>query len=304
MNSIMDSREQITTVGDGLLVLAPAKINLSLLIAGKRADGFHEIETIMTKIDWYDEILIQPGRQTAIELICNGPHWAPAGEDNLVYKAAKSLLESCSLTPDVRITLTKNIPAGTGLGSASSDAAATLIGINHYFKLGLEQKSLFESAAKLGSDVAFFLGGPLAFCTGKGEKVKKINEIFNFTALLILPDVSISTKKVYANYRHNQHLYKELNIRIKNYILKNRIDLAIKMCTNMLAESCFELENNLAELKDAIELLGIGPCCLSGSGSAMFCIIESGDEGEAREGMSELAGKIGCKSIIVRNNRW
>ena len=300
----MDIREQITTVGDGLSVLAPAKINLSLLIAGKRPDGFHEIETIMAKIDWYDEILIQPGRQTGIELICRGPSWAPAGEDNLVYQAAKSLLESSGLTPDVRITLTKNIPAGTGLGSASSDAAATLIGLNHYFKLGLDQKYLFESASKLGSDVAFFLGGPLAFCTGKGEKVKNLDEIFNFTALLILPDVSVSTKKVYANYRHNRHLYKKLNIRIKNYILKNRIDLVVKMCTNMLAESCFDLEKSLANLKQTVESLGIGPYCLSGSGSAMFCIIKSGDEEEAREGMRELADKIGCKSIIVRNNRW
>lgn len=300
----MDNREQITTVGDGLLVLAPAKINLSLLIAGKRPDGFHEIETIMAKIDWYDEILIQPGRQTGIELICRGPNWAPAGEDNLVYKAAKSLLENCSPRPDVRITLTKNIPAGTGLGSASSDTAATLIGINRFCKLDLDRKNLFESAAKLGSDVAFFLDGPLAFCTGKGEKVKKLDEIFNFLALLILPDVSISTKKVYANYRHNQQLYKKLNIRIKNHILKNRIDLAVKMCTNMLAESCFDLEESLAELKKNIESLGIGPCCLSGSGSAMFCIIESGDEDEAREGMRKLADKIGCKSIVVRNNRW
>ena len=300
----MDSREQITTVGDGLLVLAPAKINLSLLIAGKRPDGFHEIETIMAKIDWYDEILIRPSRQAGIELICQGPNWAPAGEDNLVYRAAKSLLENCGPSPDVRITLTKNIPAGTGLGSASSDAAATLLGINHYFKLGLDQKNLFESAAKLGSDVAFFLGGPLAFCTGKGEKVKNLDDIFNFTALLILPDISVSTKMVYGIYRHNQYLYEKLNIRIKNHILKNRIDLAVKMCTNMLAESCFELENDLSELKGVIESLGIGPCCLSGSGSAMFCIIESGDEDEAREGMSELAEKIGCKSIIVRNNRW
>jgi len=216
----MDNREQITTVGDGLLLLAPAKINLSLLISGKRPDGFHEIETIMAKIDWYDEILIQPGRQAGIELICNGPHWAPAGEDNLVFRAAENLLESCDITPDVRITLTKNIPAGTGLGSASSDAAATLIGINHYFKLGLDQKNLIESATKLGSDVAFFLGGPLAFCTGKGEKVKKLDDIFNFTALLILPDVSVSTKMVYGIYQHNQHLYKKLNIRIKKCWLR------------------------------------------------------------------------------------
>ncbi len=131
-----------------------------------------------------------------------------------------------------------------------------------------------------------------------------MDEIFNFTALLILPDVSVSTKKVYANYRHNEQLYKKLNVRIKDYISKNRIDLLVKMCANMLAESCFDLENSLAELKKKIESLGIGPCCLSGSGSAMFCIIESGDENKAKECVRLIAENIGCKSIIVRNNRW
>jgi 4-diphosphocytidyl-2-C-methyl-D-erythritol kinase len=300
----MYGREQISTVGDGLLVLAPAKINLSLLVAGERPDGFHEIETVMAKINWYDEVLIQPGRRAGIELICEGPQWAPAGEDNLVFQAAKNLMESCGLAADVRIKLTKNIPAGTGLGSASSDAAATLIGINHYFKLELDNIDLIKLAAMLGSDVAFFLNGPLAFCTGKGEKIKNLNEIFNFMALLILPDVSVSTKKVYANYKHNRQLYKKLNNRIKNHISKNRIDLLVKMCANMLAESCFDLEISLAELKKTIESLGIRPCCLSGSGSAMFCIIESGDEDEAIERMRVLAESIGCKSIIVRNNRW
>jgi 4-diphosphocytidyl-2-C-methyl-D-erythritol kinase len=300
----MDSREQITAVGDDLLVLAPAKINLSLLIAGKRPDGFHEIETVMAKIDWYDEVLLQPARRAGIELICNGPQWAPPGEDNLVYRAAKSLLESYGLRKDIRIKLTKNIPAGTGLGSASSDAAAALIGINRYLELGLDKKDLCKLAAKLGSDVAFFLDGPLAFCTGKGEKIKNLDEIFDFTAVLILPNVSVSTEKVYGNYRHNRQLYEKLNIEIKDHIRKNRIDLLVRMCANMLAESCFDLEKSLAELKKTIESLGFGPCCLSGSGSAMFCIIESGDEDEAREGMRKLADKIGCKSIIVRNNRW
>lgn len=304
MKFVMEGREQISIFGDGLLVLAPAKINLSLLIAGKRPDGFHEIETVMAKIDWCDEVLIQSGRRPGIELICDGPHWAPAGEDNLVYRAAKILLESSGLDTEVRIKLTKNIPSGTGLGSASSDAAATLIGINHYLKLGLGKMDLHKLAAALGSDVAFFLNGPLAFCTGKGEKIKKFDEIFNFTALLILPDVSVSTKKVYANYKHNQQLYNKLNIRIKDYISKNRIDLLVKMCANMLVESCFELEESLAELKKTIELLGIGPCCLSGSGSAMFCIIDSGDEDKAKQYVCLLDEKIGCKSIIVRNSIW
>ncbi|MBA7711165.1 putative 4-diphosphocytidyl-2-C-methyl-D-erythritol kinase [subsurface metagenome] len=83
----MVSKEQITTVGDGLLVRAPAKINLSLLIAGKRPDGFHEIETVMAKVDFFDEILIEPGQKAGIELVCKGPYPAPQGNENLVYQA-------------------------------------------------------------------------------------------------------------------------------------------------------------------------------------------------------------------------
>jgi len=90
------------------------------------------------------------------------------------------LLGDCRPMPDVRITLTKNIPAGTGLGSASSDAAATLIGLNERFRLGLGKEDLSNAAARLGSDVAFFLGGPLAMCRGKGEKIEKIRENFDF----------------------------------------------------------------------------------------------------------------------------
>jgi len=300
----MRHKEQFETVGDGLLVRAPAKINLSLLIAGKRPDGFHEIETIMAKVNWYDEVLIQPGQKAGIELICQGPNWAPIGQENLVYKAAKMLLESCGLATDIRITLTKNIPAGTGLGSASSDAAATLMGLNHYLELGLQTKSLMELADELGSDVAFFLNGPLAFCTGKGEKIKKLDEKFNFLVLLILPNISISTKRIYTNYQHDPVLYEKLSTRINSYMKKNRIDLVIKMCANMLQTSSFGLIEGLAELKEKIEWLGIEPCCLSGSGSAMFCVIESGDEERARHYKHKLEKKIGCKSIIVSNNRW
>ena len=300
----MVDKEQFETLGDGLLVRAPAKINLSLLVAGKRPDGFHELETVMAKVNWYDEILIEPGQKAGIELICNGPQWAPAGEENLIYRAAKLLLECCGLISDIKITLTKNIPAGSGLGSASSDAAATLIGLNQYLELQLPNRQLAKLAPKLGSDVAFFLGGPLAFCTGKGEKIKKLEKIFNFLAILILPDVSVSTKKVYANYEHNQPLYEKLSAQINSYFLKKRIDLVVKMCANMLWKSSFSLVEGLAELKAKIESLGIRPCCLSGSGSAMFCIIESGDEEIAGQYKHKLEEKIGCKSIIASSNRW
>jgi 4-diphosphocytidyl-2-C-methyl-D-erythritol kinase len=299
----MNDKEQFETVSGGLLVRAPAKINLSLLVAGKRSDGFHEIETVMAKINWYDEIFIEPGQQAGVELVCLGQQWAPMGEENLVYRAAELLLDNCGLTADIKITLTKNIPAGSGLGSASSDAAATLMGLKKYLDIQLSEEQLSELASKLGSDVTFFLNGPLAFCTGKGEKIKKIDEIFNFLVLLALPDISVSTQKVYANYAHEQSLYEHLSAQINGYLGKNRIDLIVNMCANMLEKSAFSLVKKLAGLKAEIELFGIGPCCLSGSGSTMFCLIESGDEEIARQYKHKLE-KIGCKSIIASSNRW
>lgn len=300
----MENKEQIINIGSGLLINAPAKINLSLLIAGKRPDGFHEIETIMAKINWYDEIFIEKADEPGINLVCKGQYWAPEGEENLVYRAALLLMNHCQIKEHVKITLTKNIPAGTGLGSASSDAAATLIGLNKFLKTGLDNSSLKNMASSLGSDVAFFLDGPLAFCTGKGEKIQKIDKIFNFSVLLFLPGISVSTKMVYENYRHNKALYEELKLKINANIQKNRIDLVTKVCANMLESSCFGLNMKLAELKKEIENLNIGHCCLSGSGSSLFCFYESGNESEVLKYQKIVKEKIGCNCLIASNNRW
>jgi 4-diphosphocytidyl-2-C-methyl-D-erythritol kinase len=295
--------EQFSKAGDGLLVLAPAKINLTLLVAGKRPDGFHEIETIMAKVNFYDEILIEKGSKIGIELVCKGPLWAPEGKDNLVYKAAEILLRNRSQTPNIRITLTKNIPAGSGLGSASSDAAATLIGLNKYLDLQLPNAELAKLATQLGSDVAFFLDGPLAFCTGRGEKIKKLKKDFSFCALLILPDISVSTQKVYANYTHEPALYERLSGEINGLIKKNRVDLATKICANMLENSCLSLYSQLAKLKAKAESLGVKPLHLTGSGSALFRVFEEKDEKEADENKRKLE-EMSCKSVIVRSTRW
>jgi len=296
--------EQITEVDGGLLVRAPAKINLSLLIAGKRPDGFHEIETLMAKVEFFDEILIREGTRRGIELICNGPEWAPKGKDNLVYQAAEALLACRRSSSPLKITLTKNVPAGSGLGSASSDAAAALIGVNRLLNLGVGRAPLSEMAARLGSDVAFFLDGALAICRGRGEQIEELNKNFDFLALLVLPDVSVSTKRVYENYRHDSALYEKLKVQINSNILGSRIDLTAKLCANMLERSCLSLYRKLGELKGRIEGLGIGPMCLSGSGSAMFCIIDDRDGEKARQYQNIIEKHIGCKSIIVSKNRW
>ncbi|MGD0552255.1 MAG: 4-(cytidine 5'-diphospho)-2-C-methyl-D-erythritol kinase [Sedimentisphaerales bacterium] len=299
----MSTEKQFENIGDGLLVRAPAKINLSLLVAGKRPDGYHELETIMVKINWYDEILIEPGRGKGIELICKGPYEVPDGEDNLVYKAAKLTLESGKQGTGVRVTLTKNIPAGTGLGSGSSDAAGTLMGINRFLKLGLSKKKLAGLASQLGSDIAFFLGGPVSFCTGRGEKVQKLPKS-EFRVFLIVPNVSVSTKRVYENYRHDSAKYEHFSKEISVYISKKKIDLISKLCANMLQESCFELNTKLRELKKEVERTGIRPLCLSGSGSSMYCIIDKGNEEKIVTYQNKLAQEFSCKSMILNNNSW
>jgi 4-diphosphocytidyl-2-C-methyl-D-erythritol kinase len=299
-----NSKEQIESIGNALLVRAPAKINLTLLIAGKRDDGFHEIETIMSKVDLFDELLIEPSDNKGIELICKGPYWAPQSKENLVYRACELLLNSTGQSADIKITLTKNIPAGSGLGSASSDAAAAIIGLNKYLNLSLNNIELAKLAPILGSDVAFFFGPPMALCTGKGEKIKKIEEKFDFSALLLLPDVSVSTKRIYGNYTHDPELYETLSTKIKGHIRKNRIDLAANLCVNMLEKDCFDLYKELNALKQKVESITDRHWCLSGSGSAMFCLLQNKDKSKIGGIKNKLDQINGCKCLIVTKNRW
>jgi 4-diphosphocytidyl-2-C-methyl-D-erythritol kinase len=300
----MADKKQIRTIGKRLVVLAPAKINLSLLIARRRRDGYHNIETVMAKIAWFDKITIEPGKKNGIELICKGPQWAPTGEDNLVYRACQLLLKETGRQANLKITLWKNIPAGTGLGSASSDAAATLIGVKKLLGLRVKRGKLDKIAIKLGSDVPFFLNGSIAYCTGKGEKVKKIKKNFDFLALLVLPKVSISTKMVYDNYLQDEAFYRRFHGLIVRSLKNDRIDLIAGMCANMLQASCFQINTKLARLKDRLEALSAGKWCLTGSGSAIYRIFGSRQLQAAKKIRKQVEEMTGCGCIIVRNNKW
>lgn len=300
----MTHPQQFEPLAEGLLVRAPAKVNLSLLIAGKRPDGFHEIETVMAKIDWYDELRIQPGRGNRIELVCDGPCWAPDGKDNLVYRAAEQILRVAGRSEGVRLTLTKNVPAGSGLGGASSDAAATLTGLNRYFDLQLSPSQLADVAARLGSDIAFFLGGPLALCTGRGEKIAPLTTRFDFTALLILPDINVSTAEVYAHYIHDVPEYERLSRAARTHIAEGRIDRLARMCANMLETSCYRVCAELGQLKRILESLDIGPVCLSGSGSTLYVLANHADPADFDRLRARVASETGHSSIVVGNNPW
>lgn len=304
------NNSQYTWVGEALKVLAPAKINLSLLIGAKRPDGFHELETVMSKIAFYDELLLEKTDRKKLELECRGKHWAPEGKDNLVLRAAEMLIDQlddsnrAKIDTGLKITLTKNIPAGTGLGSASSDAASTLLGMKKLYDLSVSMETLSRICAALGSDIPFFLDGPLAFCWGRGEKIRKIDKKFSYRALLALPDVSVATKEVYENFRPDLSLFKEKSRQINTLIAKKNVDLIAKMCANMLETSCFDLHHYVASIKEYISSLAIGPTCLSGSGSAIFCILGDVCGENLKYYQSELKERFDCESLIVDSNRW
>ena len=297
------TQDQFENTHSGLIVRAPAKINLSLLITGKRPDGFHGIETLMAKINWYDELLFEPTQQEGIDLICTGSYWAPDGEENLVYRACQKLFERAGQTPKIRVTLTKNIPAGTGLGSASSDAAAAVMGLNRFAGLNQPDSVLHEICASLGSDINFFLGGPLAYCTGRGEKIEQIEEKFEFCAFLILSGINTSTKRVYGNYRHDKDRYCRLSGEINPLLRKKSVDSVAKICANMLAESCFDLHPELEAIKEDCERLSGLDVCLSGSGSAMYVLVPGPFDTFLRL-QEHVKKEYNCESRFVYNNRW
>ena len=296
-------KSQFEFANNALLARAPAKINLYLLVADKRPDGFHNIETLMSKITFYDELLFETGKAEGIELVCGGL-WSPAGENNLVYKACDIFYKTINKEPSVKITLTKNIPAGSGLGGASSDAATALLALNKLHNQSLNNNELHKLTERLGSDVPFFLNGPQAICSGRGEKITKLDNVFPFTALVAFPNVTVSTKMIYENFQVDLSQFEALKEQIKPLLLENRVDLVQKMCANMLAKTCFALNNKLALLKTEIEKICGPAVMLSGSGSALFVVLDGKDYHKATILQREVESSLDCNSIIVFNNQW
>lgn len=177
---------------------SPCKINLLLNILGKRADGFHELETVLQPVPLRDELQFNRGGQ-GIELTCNQPS-LPVDSTNLVYRAADAFLKAARRSDGVRIHLDKRIPLAAGLGGGSGNAACTLIGLNDLFSQPLNARQLEEIAATLGSDVPFFLQHQPALATGRGERITPLDffpALRGLCVLLIHPGFGISTAWAY-----------------------------------------------------------------------------------------------------------
>ncbi|ARN57061.1 4-diphosphocytidyl-2-C-methyl-D-erythritol kinase [Sedimentisphaera salicampi] len=300
----LPQKEKYEYQGSSLVVNAPAKLNLFLLIAGKRPDGFHKIDTLMTKVSWYDSLCLEEGSSPGIELTCKGEYWAPEDESNLVLKAGKLIFRELGLSePNLRITLRKNIPAGTGLGSASSDCAAAIDGIDNYFSLNMSHEFRHYIAGQLGSDVPFFLGGPISRCTGKGEKLQKVDlSLSGVMFEIFLPDFTCSTAKVYSFCKHSQKDYEEKLEAVNNALKQGSAEKICKLGVNMLEKPCFEAypeAEEFAKKQNNGEKLA-----LSGSGCAFYRFfsinkLENHKKNAKIDNYSALGG-----SRLVSSNSW
>jgi 4-diphosphocytidyl-2-C-methyl-D-erythritol kinase len=196
---------------------APAKLNLLLEVSAKRSDGFHEIVTLMTAVRLFDTLWIVPDLGGELQLSCEwaGPMQAvrqpekagvrdaslgdlPEGPDNIVWRALSMLRERAGVGYGARVRLVKRIPSAAGLGGASSDAAAALLGANVVWQLGWTGPQLAELAAELGSDVPFFLGPPAAVCRGRGERIEPVADLAPLHFVLVRPPDGLSTPRVYG----------------------------------------------------------------------------------------------------------
>jgi len=173
---------------------AHAKVNLTLEILGKRSDGYHEIRSVLRTLALHDTVYIEAA--SAIEVICSAPELA--GEANLAFRAAKVLQEVTGLHCGARIVIEKAIPVAAGLGGGSSDAAATLKGLNTFWNAELGRNDLIRLAARLGSDVPFLIHGGTAMIAGRGEIVYPLASMAEAAVLLVRPPITISTAAIYG----------------------------------------------------------------------------------------------------------
>jgi 4-diphosphocytidyl-2-C-methyl-D-erythritol kinase len=188
-----------SSTGGGLRLLAPAKLNLALAITGKRNDGYHRIDTVMTTLDLADRVTLRPSSELSVTLSGEFARGIDAADD-LSGRAARALAVAAEREPSVEIEVKKNIPSPAGLGGGSSDAAAVLRGLNVLWGLGWSRERLAEVGAGIGSDVPFFVHGGTARCTGRGEIVEPLRDLTPQRALVLLPPVPMGVGKTARLY--------------------------------------------------------------------------------------------------------
>jgi len=273
---------------------APAKINLTLDILGKRDDGYHEVEMVMTMVDLSDRLELETLDRDTI-IISSPVGYIPLDEKNHAFQAAKLIKERYHVKQGVYIHIDKHIPVSAGLGGGSSDAAATLRGLNRLWGLNIPMEELKKIGAEIGSDVPFCVTGGTAVATGRGERLEPIASPPPCWVILAKPAISVSTAEIYRQFdvRTNQEPPKS---KLCRQAIENRDYKA--MCAslgNMLEQVTMRMYPEVARIKACMEKLGADGVQMSGSGPTVFGLVRK--ESKVYSIYNGLRGF--CKEVYV-----
>ncbi len=274
-------------------IRAHAKINLGLEVLRRREDGYHELRTILQTIDFYDELTFVI-EDSGIRMTTSDPSLG-TGEENLVVRAANLLAAAAGYGGGASIHLEKRVPAGKGLGGGSSDAATTLVALNHLWKTGASASDLHRLAAQIGMDVPFFLYGGSALAVSRGEEVYPLEVGVDLPIVLILPDFSISTAEAYGNLRLTN---REAGLTLLHFAWNlPEVRVGLRELVNDLESAAGDRFDSIQRFKRQLLDLGAASSMMSGSGSCVFGVFL--DEASAGDAARSLSLR-GIRAIATR----
>ena len=282
---------------------ALAKINLGLDVVRRREDGYHEVRMIMQTIQLYDRLDIKRTQEPGIQIQTN-LSFLPVNENNLIYKAAKLLMDEFSITDGVLVKLDKRIPVAAGMAGGSTDAAAMLIGVNRLFSLGLTKRQLMERGVQIGADVPYCIMRGTALAEGIGEALSPLPPMVKCPVLIAKPSISVSTKFVYQNLKlDDTTIHPDIDRLIDDIKAKNLHDIAAHM-GNVLETVTIPNYPVIDEIKKHMLSNGAVGAMMSGSGPTVFGLFDDEDTAKkAYKAMrsSHLARQVYLTSVY--NNR-
>ncbi len=285
-------------------IKAMAKINLSLDVIRRREDGYHEVRMIMQTVNLYDElILTELPEEKKIQITCDCS-FVPCDEHNLIYKAALLLLEQTNTHKGIRIDLKKKIPVAAGMAGGSSDAAATLVGINALLKLGLSIEELCKLGVKIGADVPYCIVGGTMLSEGIGEILTPVNQLTSGYVVVAKPDISVSTKFVYENLHADQlTLHPDIEGMIRAIENQKLHQVADKM-ENVLETVTIRHYPKITQIKECLMENGALGAMMSGSGPTVFGIFEDKDTAEEALKKVKTLGFVNqsCVTTLIDKN--
>lgn len=278
-----------------LILLAPAKINLGLEIVGKRSDGYHSLKTIFCQISLYDTAQIGEITKNEIKIDCDYPG-VSTNEENTAYKAALLLKEEFLVKKGVVINIEKRIPVEAGLGGGSSDAAATLLGLNKLWNLGLTASDLVKIALKIGADVPYPIVGGTKLATGVGEIFEKLPALSGLDLVVCVPDFGVSTKWAFSHVDYERIGKGRIKALIDAVRKRDRETIATNL-HNDLEYWVFKKYPIVGQIKERLLGYGVLGAVMTGTGSGVFGVCK--DRRQA-EGIGEKLKKDFKKTFVVK----